>query len=224
MRLAIEAGVPIVPVVSIGGQETALFLSHGQRLSRALRLDRMFRLKVLPVSLSLPWIVNVGDFFGHLPLPAKITIQVIDPIDLHERFGREVDLDAGLRLRHRGRCRRPSTSWRPSAAFPSSAEAVRIDRSVTIDAPRWRVWDVVTDPANYLEFMEGLTRWDVEGEPDRGLGARYRMLIQVGSADVGGLIEVVEWTPRRRHGLELGDGHRPARPLAAERPRAAAPS
>ena len=72
---------------------------------------------------------------------------------------------------------------------------MRIDRSVTIDAPRSRVWDYITDPANYLEFMEGLTRWDVEGKPARGLGARYRVLIRVGSADVGGLIEVVEWSP-----------------------------
>ena len=35
VRLALEAGVPIVPVVSIGGQETALFLSHGERLAKA---------------------------------------------------------------------------------------------------------------------------------------------------------------------------------------------
>jgi len=48
--------------------------------------------------------------------------------------------------------------------------------------------------------MEGLTRWDVEGKRDRGLGARYRVLFRVGSADVGGLIEVVEWSP---HGGDM---------------------
>jgi 1-acyl-sn-glycerol-3-phosphate acyltransferase len=93
VRLALEAGVPIVPVVSVGGQETALFLSDGRRLARALRLDRLFRLKVLPVSLALPWILNVGDFLGHLPLPAKITTQVLEPIDLRERFGPDPDHD-----------------------------------------------------------------------------------------------------------------------------------
>jgi uncharacterized membrane protein len=72
---------------------------------------------------------------------------------------------------------------------------MRIERTIKIDAPRSRVWDYITDPARYVEFMEGLTRWDVEGEKDRGLGARYRVLIRVGSADVGGLIEVVEWRP-----------------------------
>ncbi len=93
VRLALQAGVPIVPVVSIGGQETALFLSHGQRLSQALRLDRLFRLKVLPVSVTVPWLINVGDFLGHLPLPAKLTAQVLEPIDLTERFGRDPDVD-----------------------------------------------------------------------------------------------------------------------------------
>ncbi len=71
-----------MPVVSVGGQETALFLSRGERLAKLAGLDRMFRLKVLPISLSLPWVLNVGDMFGHIPLPAKITIQVLPPIDV----------------------------------------------------------------------------------------------------------------------------------------------
>src|SRR5207248_5440375 len=49
IRLALEKNVPIVPVVALGGQETALFLSRGERLARLLRLDRLFRLKVLPI-------------------------------------------------------------------------------------------------------------------------------------------------------------------------------
>jgi 1-acyl-sn-glycerol-3-phosphate acyltransferase len=93
VRLALEAGVPIVPVVSIGGQETALFLSRGAWLARALRLDRMLRLKVLPISLALPWGLNLGDFLGHIPLPTKITIEALPPIDLHEQFGPEPDPD-----------------------------------------------------------------------------------------------------------------------------------
>ena len=82
IRLAQRKGVPLVPVVSIGGQETALFLSRGEALARLLGLDRMFRLKVVPVSLALPWGLNVGDMLGHWPLPAKITIQVLAPIDV----------------------------------------------------------------------------------------------------------------------------------------------
>ena len=33
------------------------------------------------------------DFLGHLPLPSKITVQVLEPIDLFERFGRDPDVD-----------------------------------------------------------------------------------------------------------------------------------
>jgi 1-acyl-sn-glycerol-3-phosphate acyltransferase len=84
IRLAKQKGVKIVPVVSVGGQETAFFLSRGEGLAKLLGLDRMFRLKVLPISLSLPWIVNVGDMFGHIPLPAKITVQVLAPIDVQD--------------------------------------------------------------------------------------------------------------------------------------------
>ncbi len=93
IRLALDKGVPLVPVVSIGGQETALFLSRGEWLAKLLRLDRMFRLKVLPISLALPWGLNVGDMLGHLPAPAKITIQVLHPIHLGDRYGSEPDLD-----------------------------------------------------------------------------------------------------------------------------------
>ena len=93
IRLALEAGVPIVPVVSVGGQETALFLSRGAGLAKALRLDKLFRLKVLPISIAAPWGLNVGDFLGHIPLPAKITIEVLPPIDVGEEFGPDPDLD-----------------------------------------------------------------------------------------------------------------------------------
>jgi 1-acyl-sn-glycerol-3-phosphate acyltransferase len=93
LRLALEEGVPIVPVVSIGGQETALFLSRGERLAKLLGLDRAFRLKVLPISVGIPWGLNVGDMLGHLPLPAKITIEALPAIDLRREFGADPDLD-----------------------------------------------------------------------------------------------------------------------------------
>src|SRR3954451_11446409 len=72
---------------------------------------------------------------------------------------------------------------------------MRIEHKVTVDAPRRLVWEYVTEPANYCVFIEGLTRWDVEGDRHSGLGARYRMLLRVGAAEVGGLIEIVEWQP-----------------------------
>jgi 1-acyl-sn-glycerol-3-phosphate acyltransferase len=93
IKLALHADVPIVPVVTIGGQETALFLSRGAWLAKLTGADRYLRLKVLPISLALPWILNVGDLLGHIPLPAKITIEVGQPINLREQFGPEPDID-----------------------------------------------------------------------------------------------------------------------------------
>jgi 1-acyl-sn-glycerol-3-phosphate acyltransferase len=93
IRLALEHDVPIVPVVSVGGQETALFLTRGERIAKVLGLDRAFRLKVLPISLALPWGLNVGDMLGHIPLPAKITVEALPPIFLREEFGEDPDVE-----------------------------------------------------------------------------------------------------------------------------------
>jgi 1-acyl-sn-glycerol-3-phosphate acyltransferase len=93
IRLALEQDVALVPVVSIGGQETALFLSRGERLAKLLALDRLFRLKVLPISLALPWGLNIGDMAGHVPLPAKITVETLPAIDLRSEFGPDPDVD-----------------------------------------------------------------------------------------------------------------------------------
>jgi 1-acyl-sn-glycerol-3-phosphate acyltransferase len=65
-RLALEHNVPVVPVVAIGGQETALFLGRGRRLARALRIDKTLRIKVLPPVLGPPFGPTVLD----LPRPA----------------------------------------------------------------------------------------------------------------------------------------------------------
>ena len=93
IRLAIEQDVPIVPVVGIGGQETALFLSRGEHLASAFGLDRLLRLKVLPLSIAIPWGLNIGDLFGHIPLPAKITVEALPPIHLRAEFGPTPDVD-----------------------------------------------------------------------------------------------------------------------------------
>jgi len=93
LKLAAETGVPIVPVVSVGGQETFLPLTDGRRLAKRLRLAQLGRLKILPVSLALPWGLNVGDLLGHIPFPAKITQEIRQPIDVRARFGSPPDID-----------------------------------------------------------------------------------------------------------------------------------
>ncbi|HXV52114.1 MAG TPA: SRPBCC family protein [Solirubrobacterales bacterium] len=71
---------------------------------------------------------------------------------------------------------------------------MRLNESIVVAARPQLVWDYIADPANALHFMSGITRWEVEGETRIGLGARYRMLMRVGSAEMGGLVEIVEFS------------------------------
>jgi uncharacterized membrane protein len=74
---------------------------------------------------------------------------------------------------------------------------MRVAAQVTVSAPAEAVWTIVSDPARYLDFMSGITRWEVASDEPTGLGARYRMLLRVGSAEIGGLIEIVEFSEPR---------------------------
>lgn len=98
IKLALKHNVKVVPVVAIGGQETALFLGQGSRSARALRLNRLARLKVLPGAVGPPFGVTVLDLPLRLPLPAKISIKVLEPIDLRQELGEDPDIDEGYDL------------------------------------------------------------------------------------------------------------------------------
>jgi uncharacterized membrane protein len=74
---------------------------------------------------------------------------------------------------------------------------MRVGAQIDVSAPGEEVWAFIVDPSRYLHFMQGVTRWEVCSENDRGLGARYRTLMRVGSAEVGGLVEVVEYDEGR---------------------------
>lgn len=84
VKLAREAGVPIVPIASVGGQEAALFLDRGQWLAKLLMVDKIARLKSVPILLAPPWGLAVSDMVPRLPLPTKIVIEVQDPIDAED--------------------------------------------------------------------------------------------------------------------------------------------
>jgi len=70
---------------------------------------------------------------------------------------------------------------------------MRVRAQIVISAPREVVWEWVTDPTRVLHYMGGITRWEVLSDQQRGVGARYRMLMRVGSAEIGGIVEVVEY-------------------------------
>ncbi len=69
---------------------------------------------------------------------------------------------------------------------------MRVERDIAIDASREEVWDLVSEPDNYSRFWHGLTRLDRKND-EHGCGARFAMRMRVGSADIGGLIEIVEF-------------------------------
>lgn len=74
---------------------------------------------------------------------------------------------------------------------------MRVNAQIYVSAPAEAVWAVISDPTRQLSYMSGITRWEVAGDQPSGLGARYRILLRVGSAEVGGLIEVVEFVEPR---------------------------
>jgi 1-acyl-sn-glycerol-3-phosphate acyltransferase len=91
VRTAIETGVPIVPAVSIGGQQTQLFLARGDALAKRLGLHRI-RLKALPLTFGFPFGLTTV-LPPNLPLPTKIVVQVLEPIDVAAQFGEDPDVD-----------------------------------------------------------------------------------------------------------------------------------
>jgi 1-acyl-sn-glycerol-3-phosphate acyltransferase len=101
VRTALRAGVPIVPVVSIGGHEDQIHLSRGEQLARLLKLEKLLRTKYLPVTFGFPFGLTLA-FPPNLPLPTKIRTRVLEPIDIVEEFGPDPDVaevDATVRER-----------------------------------------------------------------------------------------------------------------------------
>jgi 1-acyl-sn-glycerol-3-phosphate acyltransferase len=90
VRTAIEAGVPIVPIVSIGGQETQFFLTRGTWFAKRLGIKRLTRSEIVPISVGFPFGMTLGGM--NLPLPSKIVTQVLPAIDITARFGEDPDV------------------------------------------------------------------------------------------------------------------------------------
>src|ERR1700739_4521695 len=81
VKMAIRAGVPIVPIATVGGADAMPVLIRGDRLSKVLQLDRLLRLKVFPLAVSLPWGIAPAAL-PQLPLPAKIRTPFMPAVEL----------------------------------------------------------------------------------------------------------------------------------------------
>lgn len=91
---ALRRGLPITPIVSVGAHETMFILLRGQRIARAMRIDKYFRADVWPLIFGFPLGLTLGPFMPHIPLPSKITVEALPPIrlsdELSPRFDRQI--------------------------------------------------------------------------------------------------------------------------------------
>jgi len=88
VRLALRTQVPVVPAVSVGAHESLVVLARGTRVAKLLGLDRRFRISVMPLVLGPPFGVVPGGI-PTFPLPAKVTVELLEPIDWSCRYGPE---------------------------------------------------------------------------------------------------------------------------------------
>ena len=92
IKLALRENVPIIPVVTAGGHSTFIVIDDMRWLASALRLDRIFRTRVWPLALSIPWGLTLGVVPAYIPFPSKILQEVMAPIRF-ERTGPEAARD-----------------------------------------------------------------------------------------------------------------------------------
>jgi 1-acyl-sn-glycerol-3-phosphate acyltransferase len=79
VRMAISTGVPIVPIATVGGPDSMPVIARGRRLASALQLDKVARLKMFPITLSVPWGISPA-VLPEVPLPTKIRTAFQKPI------------------------------------------------------------------------------------------------------------------------------------------------
>jgi 1-acyl-sn-glycerol-3-phosphate acyltransferase len=88
---AIRWQVPITPVVTVGAHETVFVLSDGRRVAKKLGVHRLVRsADVFPLLAGLPWGIWALPILPQFPLPAKITIEVLEPLWLPDVIGRRL--------------------------------------------------------------------------------------------------------------------------------------
>ena len=92
IRLALRNRVPVVPVTSAGTHESVVVLARGERLAKLLRLDKLMRVKAYPLVVGPPWGIAPPGM-PTIPLPAKVTVEVGEPLAWHERYGPEAAED-----------------------------------------------------------------------------------------------------------------------------------
>lgn len=93
IRQAIRSGVPIVPVATIGGSDTVFVLAEGRKLAKMLGLKKILRCDMAPLILGFPFGLTLEAFPMHIPLPAKIRTEILEPVEVDTDPDRADDKD-----------------------------------------------------------------------------------------------------------------------------------
>lgn len=93
VQLAIERGVPIVPVVTAGMHSSFLSFTDGHAFAERFPLAKYFRVAVLPVTLGFPFGLVPFAPPPYLPFVGRVRIRVLPPIHF-TRSGPEAAADA----------------------------------------------------------------------------------------------------------------------------------
>ena len=85
IKLALKTGVPILPIVGIGGGETLFVLSSGEKFAEKTGLSKLFKLHSWPIYFSFPFGLHIGHLPNlSIPLPSQITLSVLPAISLEK--------------------------------------------------------------------------------------------------------------------------------------------
>jgi 1-acyl-sn-glycerol-3-phosphate acyltransferase len=86
VKQAIKSGVPLVPVATSGGSDSAFVLTEGRWLTGALNkfggLAAKLRASTLPILAAPPFGIIPEILPSHLPLPTKLRYEILEPVEL----------------------------------------------------------------------------------------------------------------------------------------------
>lgn len=77
---AFRHGTPVLPVVNVGAHEVYFTLFSSRALAKYSGLERLTRVKTVPLNVGLPWGIWLTGFLPYLPLPAKVSFMVAKPM------------------------------------------------------------------------------------------------------------------------------------------------
>jgi 1-acyl-sn-glycerol-3-phosphate acyltransferase len=92
VRLALRTGVPVVPVVAYGSHDAIVVVSRGERLAKALGLQRL-RIQVFPILLAPYGLTTI--LTPPLPMPSAIIVEFLPPLDWTS-YGPDAEDDAAI--------------------------------------------------------------------------------------------------------------------------------